>query len=292
MNIKPWILATRPKTLTASIGPVILGSSIALYNKDSIDYFLFVIILINAVLLQIGTNLVNDYYDSERGIDGEDRLGPKRVTQAGLIDSKKVKTAFISVFIIAFLLGIYLMVIGGTPIIITGVLSIFFAYAYTGGPIPLSYIGLGEILALVFFGPVPVWGTYFLLTGEHSLAPVIAGLGPGFIAATLMSINNLRDIKSDSKTSKKTIAVLIGEKNARLMTILLVVFSSFVPFLYSSMYLSKWVILATLTTYPFTKTWMHISKAPISEELNNCLANTGKYLLLFCLVFSASIFIK
>ena len=291
MNIKAWAMAARPKTLTASIGPVILGASIAFFDMGAINYFVFSLILVTAVLLQIGTNLVNDYYDSKRGIDGEDRLGPKRVTQSGLIKAEDVKKGFILAFLSAFLIGIYLMYIGGTPIIIIGILATLFAYTYTGGPIPLSYIGLGEVLALIFFGPIPVWGTYYILTGSHSLAPIIAGFGPGLIAAALMSINNLRDIYTDSKTTKKTIAVLLGEKSARLMTISFVILSSFVPFIYSSKFNSKWVILATLTTYPFVRTWIHISRAPVSDELNNCLANTGKYLLLFCLVFSASLFL-
>jgi 1,4-dihydroxy-2-naphthoate octaprenyltransferase len=291
MNIKPWIMATRPKTLTASIGPVILGLSIALFEKQNINYFVFSLILINAVLLQIGTNLVNDYYDSVRGIDDENRLGPTRVTQAGVLESKSVKKGFIIVFFVAFLLGIYLMYLGGLPIIVTGMASILFAYAYTGGPIPLSYIGLGEILALIFFGPVPVWGTHYILSGYSSTNAIIAGLGPGFIAATLMSINNLRDIESDSKTTKKTIAVMIGHKWARVMTLMFVILSSLVPFLINIVLDVKWAILTTLTTYLFIKTWLHIARAPITKELNNCLANTGKYLLIFCVCLGLTIFI-
>ena len=130
---------------------------------------------------------------------------------------------------------------------VIGVLSIFFAYSYTGGPLPLSYIGLGEVLALVFFGPVPVWGTNYLLTGSSSMNSAIAGLGPGLIAAALMSINNLRDIESDSNTTQTTIAVLIGHKWARVMTLSFIILSSFIPLILNDLLEVKWAILTMLT---------------------------------------------
>jgi len=286
---KAWIMATRPKTLTAAAGPVLLGLALSYHFKSGANLLTFTLILIAALLLQVGTNLVNDYYDTIRGTDGDDRLGPTRVTQAGLISPKEVKRGFLLVFLLASIIGIYLMILGGLPIIIIGILSLIFAYAYTGGPFPLSYFGLGEVFALIFFGPVPVWGTYYLLTGDFSQAPAIMGLGPGFIAATLMSINNLRDIKSDSRAGKFTLAVILGTKYARLLTILLVMASSFVPFYAVINLKSPFAALAILSSYPFIKTWLYVAKGEINEKMNDCLAMTGKYLLLYCVVLSVGL---
>lgn len=281
-----WIMASRPKTLTAAAGPVILGLALSHFLSDGASLPLFFLILLTALLLQVGTNLVNDYYDTVRGTDGDDRLGPTRVTQAGLLKPHEVKRGFILTFVLATLLGIYLMILGGLPIIFIGILSLIFAYAYTGGPFPLSYFGLGEVFALIFFGPIPVWGTYFILTGDKSITPAIVGLGPGFIAAALMSINNLRDIKSDTRAGKFTLAVILGEKNARLLTLLLVIASSFLPF-YSVIKLnSPYTLLATLSSYLFIKTWHFIATEKVDERMNNCLAMTGKYLLLYCVLLS------
>ncbi|OUR94201.1 1,4-dihydroxy-2-naphthoate octaprenyltransferase [Halobacteriovorax marinus] len=284
-----WIMATRPKTLTAAVGPVILGLAISHHYQRETSLITFFIILITALLLQVGTNLVNDYYDTIRGTDGDDRLGPTRVTQAGLLTPKEVRNGFILAFIMATLFGVYLMLMGGLPIVIIGILSLLFAYAYTGGPFPLSYFGLGEVFALIFFGPVPVWGTYFLLTGDYSLTPVVLGLGPGFIAAALMSINNLRDIKSDTRAKKFTLAVGLGEKKARLLTLLLVMASSFLPFFAVINLKSPWALLACFSCYLFIKTWKYVALGEVNEKMNKCLATTGKYLLLYCLLLSLGI---
>ncbi|CBW26501.1 putative 1,4-dihydroxy-2-naphthoate octaprenyltransferase (ec 2.5.1.-) (dhna-octaprenyltransferase) [Halobacteriovorax marinus SJ] len=285
-KLSAWIQASRPKTLPAACGPVILGSALAYEMGENFSPLIFILTLLAAVSMQIGTNLVNDYYDAVRGIDSEKRLGPTRVTQAGLIPAPVVKRGFILCFLFAVVVSIYLMYIGGSTIIIMGILCILAAYGYTGGPFPFSHYALGELFALIFFGPVAVWGTYYLQYKEFNLDIIILGLGPGLISAAIMSVNNLRDIESDSKTQKVTIATLVGEKFARAFTLSLVLLSTFIPY-YAYLKLNlSWSILATITCYPFFLTWKQIAKAPIDSKLNLALANTGKYLFLYCAVFS------
>ncbi|WP_372652975.1 1,4-dihydroxy-2-naphthoate polyprenyltransferase [Halobacteriovorax sp.] len=290
-KFKAWIMASRPKTLTAASGPVILGTALAYNETQNISFIIFALTLLAALSMQVGTNLVNDYYDAIRGTDSDDRLGPTRVTQTGLIEPKKVKLGFILCFLFAVLVSIYLMIIGGWTIIIMGICCILAAYCYTGGPFPLSHYALGEVFALIFFGPVAVWGTYYLQYQSLNLDIIILGFGPGLISAAIMSINNLRDIKSDKRASKVTIATLLGAKYARAFTLTLILSSTFIPY-YAALKTDKtWAIIATLSCYPFYRTWKHIARGPINSELNNALANTGKYLFLYSIALSIGLLI-
>ena len=285
----PWLLAIRPKTLFASIGPVILGLSLAVLYSGQIKFLIAFLTLICALLLQISTNLVNDYFDAKTGVDSNKRLGPQRVTQTSLIEAKQVKQIFTLTFVLAFIIGIYLMIHGGLIIMIIGPLSIAFAYLYTGGPYPLSHYALGELLALIFFGPVAVWGTYYLQTNSFELLPLIAGLGPGFIAAAIMSINNLRDNKSDKENKKITLAVIMGEKKGRLLTLSLILASTIIPVILFIYLKQPWVLLTVGVFYLFIKNWMYIINGAINSNLNTVLARTGMYLFIYCIVFSLGI---
>lgn len=288
-KLNAWIMASRPKTLTAASGPVILGTALAYSETQNISLLIFLLTLLAALSMQVGTNLVNDYYDAIRGTDSDDRLGPTRVTQTGLIEPKKVRLGFILCFLFAILVSIYLMVIGGWTIIIMGICCILAAYCYTGGPFPLSHYALGEFFALIFFGPVAVWGTYFLQHQTFNVDIILLGFGPGLISAAIMSINNLRDIRSDKRAHKMTVATIVGEKLARAFTLTIVLASTFIPYYAVLKTGSNWAILATLTCYPFYKTWKQIAKGPINSDLNNALANTGKYLFLYSVVMSIGI---
>ncbi len=290
-KLNAWVMASRPKTLTAACGPVILGTALAYNQTQSISILIFVLTLLAALSMQIGTNLVNDYYDAIRGTDSDDRLGPTRVTQTGLIEPSKVRLGFIACFVFAILISVYLMMVGGWTIIIMGICCILAAYCYTGGPFPFSHYALGELFALIFFGPVAVWGTYFLQHQSFNLEVIVLGLGPGLISAAIMSINNLRDIKSDRRAGKVTVATLVGEKLARAFTLTIVLSSTFIPYYAVIKTGSNWAIIATLTCYPFFKTWKQIARAPINSELNNALANTGKYLFFYSIVMSIGILV-
>jgi 1,4-dihydroxy-2-naphthoate octaprenyltransferase len=158
--LRAWVLAARPKTLTAAAAPVLVGTGLAAYLAE-IATVPAAAALLGALLIQVGTNLANDYYDFVRGGDTEDRIGPVRVTQAGLISPASVKRAMVLVLGLAVLVGLYLVAVGGWPVLVIGVASIACAVLYTGGPYPLAYHGLGDVFVFVFFGLVAVGGTYW-----------------------------------------------------------------------------------------------------------------------------------
>lgn len=283
----PWILAARPKTLPAAISPVLLGLAYAWNKNQKLDFETAGITLMCTLLMQIASNYINDYYDGIRGVDTDERLGPLRVTQAGLLTPQAVKTGFMAMLGMAFLLGLHLMAVGGLPIIIIGMTSLFFAWAYTGGPFPLSRHGLGEIAAFIFFGPVAVWGTVWLQNpGVYDLMPAYLGAGPGFISATILAINNLRDRESDAKTTKKTIAVRLSETGARRFTIMLAAFSLVIPFAFTLKEKNAFYLIPVLAFLMFRNNWFAILRGPIDRSLNERLALTGKFLLAYCLGFS------
>ena len=286
-----WILATRPKTLLASIGPVILGLSVAYSLSGKINTILALATVMCAVLMQIGTNLVNDYFDFKKGVDDKNRLGPTRVTSAGLLSEKEVKRGYFLAFGLALFIGLYLMITGGLPIIIICMASLLFAYCYTGGPFPLSYNALGEVSALIFFGPIAVWGTYFLQTLSFDKEAAIIGIGPGLISAAILAVNNLRDIESDRKSKKTTIASFCGADSGRLLILCLILASTFMPLYLATIASNKLVVIGSFVAYFFVRTWKRIMTGPINAELNECLANTAKYLFMYCIVISVLLLI-
>ena len=279
-----WILAFRPKTLFASLSPVILGLSIAYYEIHSINVIIAVLTLLCALILQIASNIANDYLDSLKGVDNDKRLGPTRVTQSGLIPARKMRLALIFFLSIAFLLGSYLMYTGGIYIISIGLFSLYFAYGYTGGPFPLSHNGLGEVAAFLFFGIFAVSGTTYLQTHQFSALSFLLGAGPGFISATILAINNLRDIVSDAEVNKRTIAVRFGEKFQRNLCLILIFLSSII-LLSTSIILKKSLLIPVIfLPLVFYKNWLKIAFGPIDRSLNSALAMTSFYLLIYSIL--------
>ncbi|MBY0412640.1 MAG: 1,4-dihydroxy-2-naphthoate polyprenyltransferase, partial [Bdellovibrionales bacterium] len=269
--MKNWILAVRPKTLFASLAPVILGLAVSYVEMQKIDLLVAALTALCALFLQIASNLANDYLDALRGVDNDTRLGPTRVTSTGLISHTAMKNALFLTLFMAFMLGIYLMVIGGPVIIVIGLVSLYFAYGYTGGPFPLSYNGLGEVAAFLFFGIIAVVGTNYLQTHTLSRLAFILGMGPGFISACILAVNNLRDIVSDRETKKHTLAVRFGEKFQRKLCIS-TIFGSIVICLYV-MIVYHYKLLAPVLLLPllFHKTWLQILYHPIDAKLNLAL---------------------
>ncbi|HEX9501175.1 MAG TPA: 1,4-dihydroxy-2-naphthoate polyprenyltransferase [Thermoanaerobaculia bacterium] len=270
--MKAWILAARPKTLSASVVPVLVGTALA----HSIHWPTFFYALLGAIFIQIGTNLVNDALDFKRGADTADRLGPLRVTQAGLLSARTVMTGAIVCFAVAALCGIPLILRGGWPLLAIGVTSIVAAYAYTGGPYPLAYHGLGELFVMIFFGFVAVGGTYYVQRLTFDTRPLRAGFAVGCLAVVLLAINNLRDVHSDRASNKKTLVVRFGEKFGRI-EIAACVWISFIA-------------IAPLTLYP----WIALPLAVIllrcawrakGAELNRCLAMAGALQWAFGVLF-------
>jgi 1,4-dihydroxy-2-naphthoate octaprenyltransferase len=210
-----WISAARPKTLWVSVAPVLMGGALAYRDTYTIGWPVLVALLC-AMLIQIGTNLANDYFDFIKGKDTPGRLGPTRATQAGLISPTTMRNAFVGCFVLAVILGSGLVIRGGWPIVLVGVLSVAAGIAYTGGPYPLAYLGLGDLFVLIFFGPVAVAGTYYVEALSYSGRAAIAGLIPGLIAVGILAVNNLRDVDEDRSTGKRTLAVRLGPKAVRI----------------------------------------------------------------------------
>lgn len=282
-----WLSATRPKTLPAALSPVIIGLVLA-YEKTILHIPIAIITLICACLIQIGTNLANDYFDAIQGKDTDERLGPKRLTQSGLIKPSLMKNAFIFVLGIAFILGLYLSYFGGLPILIIGIFSIIFAVLYTAGPYPLAYNGLGDIFVLLFFGPIAVGGTYFLQTSEIEPFVLILGLCPGLISLALLTVNNIRDYNEDKKNNKNTIVVKLGIKFAQKQYLFALLFSIFTPYyIYSRYGVKEWTWL-TFILLPFIFYLYKKILTVTGREFNKVLEKTGLLLVLFTILFCIS----
>jgi 1,4-dihydroxy-2-naphthoate octaprenyltransferase len=285
-NFNTWLLASRPKTLWAGIAPVLMGSSVAF--ADGVFHWASALAaLLCAILIQVGTNFANDYFDFVHGADTTERLGPTRATQAGLVKPGTMKKAFIVTFSLAFIIGIYLIWRGGWPILMIGVFSILFGILYTGGPYPLGYNGLGDIFVLIFFGPVAVGGTYYVQALQINYIVLPAGLAPGLISVALLTVNNLRDINTDRNSGKRTLAVRFGANFARMEYLFCIVAACLLPaglsIINGGNYYSAITIFVLLFALPGIKTVFRESGSPV---LNEVLARTGKMLLIYSMVFS------
>lgn len=204
-----WILAARPKTLIASVSPVLIGSVLA-YRDQDFSFLWFFLIVFSALAIQIGTNFANDYFDCIKGADTKNRKGPTRVTAAGLVSHRAIKRAIWISFSFAALLGVFLIAKGGWCIALLVALSIVLGILYTGGPFPLGYLGLGDCLVFLFFGPIATSATYWILTDHFSSASLVAGIAPGALSSAILVVNNLRDIEEDRLAHKKTLPVRFG----------------------------------------------------------------------------------
>ncbi len=295
-NSNPWMTAIRPKTLPAGAGPVILGLSLAYQQEpQSFSFFTALVTMACAVLLQISSNLINDYYDGVEGLDDENRLGPPRATSLGLIPAPAVKKGFLFTLGLSFILGLYLMKLGGLPIVLIGLSSLFFSWAYTGGPFPLSYFGLGEAFAFIFFGPVAVWGTWFLqtlqLTGEASTKTLLWGSTVGLLSAALMGVNNLRDRYTDKSKGKTTLATLLGGHTMRKLIFLFILVSQIIAqvMLYFKDHHHLYHLIGVTPLFFFSKQWWSLLRDSEGRALNITLATVGKYIFLYSLAYSAVI---
>ncbi|MCZ6548457.1 MAG: 1,4-dihydroxy-2-naphthoate polyprenyltransferase [Deltaproteobacteria bacterium] len=281
-----WILAARPKTLWASIAPVVVGTALA-YGDGAHHWPSALIALACAVLIQIGTNFANDYFDYEKGADTEERTGPLRVTQSGMVPPTTMKWATAVIFFFACVGGAILTWRGGWPIAVVGLLCILSGLLYTGGPYPLGYLGLGDLFVLIFFGPVAVGGTYYVQALQVNTTVLVAGMGPGLLITAILTVNNLRDIEVDRKAGKRTLAVRFGKTFTRWeYAFLVLVGVSIPPFLYlrSGQHLSS--LLSLLVVLPAISTLKGVFGHAEGPSLNPVLANTARMSLLYSLLFS------
>ena len=218
-----WLMAARPRTLPAAIAPVLVGTAAAVYWFGSLPRVgAFYAALVGSVFIQVGTNLANDYSDAKRGADTADRLGPVRVTSSGLVTPQRVLNATWIAFAVAIACGIYLATVAGVVIIVIGAFSIAAGVLYTGGPRPYGYAGLGEVFVFLFFGLVAVNGSYYVQLEELDALPLGLSIAVGFLATAILVVNNVRDMETDRRAGKMTLAVRMGRHNAVVLYRLLV----------------------------------------------------------------------
>lgn len=287
--LQVWLLAIRPKTLPAAAASAIVGSAAAFYD-GKFDWGPALACLLAALLLQIGANLANDVFDYFRGADTHARLGPLRVTQAGLLRPGQVLLGMWVVFGLAALLGVYLFLVAGWPVILIGLASIAAAIAYTGGPFPFGYYGLGDLVVFIFFGPVAVCGTYFVQAGRVSALAVWSSLPMGFLITAILVVNNLRDIATDRQVGKRTLAVRLGERGTRWEYLLCLAAAYLTPLIAGALGAIFWPVLAWFSL-PLAISQTRLVWTQSGRPLNQALAGTGRLTLVYGLLFSMGLVI-
>lgn len=285
-TLRDWFWAVRPLTLIASVAPVTIGTAMA-FGDGVGDALSACGALLGAVLIQIGTNLSNDYFDFKKGADTSERIGPQRAIPSGILTPDQVKWGFITAFTLAALVGATLVARAGFPIVVIAVVSILAGLFYTAGSRPLAYRGLGDIFVLVFFGPVAVAGTYYVQSFEWNWAVVLSGLAPGFLSVGILDVNNLRDIDGDRKVGKKTLAVRWGRPFARCEYLFCILAAAFIPVLiYVMLGVNPWILLSSLVAFAAIPVAHDVFTSTDGNVLNRALERTGQILLAYTIIYS------
>jgi len=287
-----WLMAARLRTLPAAIAPVLVGTALAGFM--GVFYPLrFVAALIGAVFIQIGTNLSNDYSDARRGADTEDRLGPVRVTAGGLVPPRRVLVATYVAFGVAVLAGVYLIVVAGWQLLLVGAASILAGVLYTGGPRPYGYEGLGEVFVFLFFGIVAVAGSYFVQVRHLDWEAFALAVPVGLLASAILVVNNVRDLDTDRRAGKRTLAVRLGRARARVL-FAAIVYLAYLPAVLTWLAgpLSAWVLLPTLTLPLATGLVRTVRNRTDGPSLNACLARAGMLQLAFCTLLAGGLLLS
>ncbi len=284
-RLNPWIIASRPRTLPASVAPVIVGAAVALHD-GAFQPLATLAALAAALLIQIGSNFANDLGDYTRGADARGRVGPTRVTSAGLLTPSQVQRGMAVVFGLAALCGVYLITLGGWPILAAGVLAILAAMAYTIGPLPFGYYGLGDLAVFIFFGLVAVVGAYYTQALRVTPLVVLAAVPMGNLVTAILVVNNLRDADTDRAAGKRTLAVLLGRRGARIEFITLVGAAYAIPFvLWLGCGLRPWVLLPLLTL-PLAFRLIRTILTVLGPPLNRALAGTAQLTVWYAVAFA------
>jgi len=284
-SLRTWLLAARPKTLSAAVVPVVVGTGLALGQGMAVVWPALAA-LAGAVLIQIGTNLTNDYYDFRKGADTHERVGPTRVTQSGLIAPQSVLAAGAACFALAVVVGIFLVARGGWPFVIIGVASVLAGWAYTGGPYPLGYHGLGDLFVMVFFGLVAVPGTFY--AQALRLVPAVwpAAVAIGATGTMILAVNNLRDLDTDARAGKRTLVVRFGRGFGRAEYVTLLLLALAMPVVIVAMGWSRWPVLLALLALPLA--WPPLSRVlrTTGAALNPALGTTARFQAAFGLLLA------
>ena len=287
--VRVWLLAARPATLPAAVAPVLVGSAVGA-AEGSFKLGPFVAALLASVLIQVGTNFANDYFDFRKGADTEQRLGPVRVTQSGLVAPEVVRLAMIVTFAAAVAIGLYLVIVGGWPILAIGLASIAAGVLYTGGPWPFGYHGLGDVVVFVFFGLAAVMGTAYLHTGVFDGLALVASIPVGCLVTAILVVNNLRDVDTDRETGKHTLAVILGRSATRAEYLALLVVAYLVPVAQVVAGQSPWRLLP-LVSLPLAARLVRRVYGEEGRPLNLALKGTGQLHLLFGTLYAIGLLI-
>ena len=285
-----WAMAARPRTLSAAIAPVLVGTAAAQLVADDVRWGPFLAALAGSILIQIGTNLANDYSDAKRGADTADRLGPVRVSSSGLMAPRRVLYATWIAFAAALAVGIYLATVTGPEILAVGAVSIAAGVLYTGGPRPYGYAGLGELFVFLFFGLVAVNGSYYVQLEELDLLPFLLSIPVGFLSTAILVVNNVRDLDTDARAGKRTLAVRLGRAHTRALSVALVAAS------FALLPLGLWLGdgpaegLIALAAAPLAVTPARAVRTRTDgPALNGALAGTGMLLAAFSVLLAAGL---
>jgi 1,4-dihydroxy-2-naphthoate octaprenyltransferase len=286
-----WLAASRPRTLPAAAAPVLAASALAWHDGAFKPGPAFACLL-TALILQIAANLANDLFDFQRGTDTPDRLGPLRVTQAGLLTSRQVKIGLAVCFIVSAFLGLYVAYYSSWHILLIGILAIIAALAYSGGPLPYGYYGLGELGVFLFFGLAAVCGTYYGLAVRLNPAIFLIAAAMGFLSSAILVVNNLRDIDTDRLGGKKTLSVLMGQTFTRYEYLALILFAYLIPIeLWLSGFATPWVFLAYLSLPFAVRATVHVEQLT-GRALNEVLAETGRLELIYAFFLGIGLILK
>ncbi len=287
-----WLMAARPRTLPAAIAPVLVGTSLAGF-AHVFHPLRFAAALLGALFIQVGTNLSNDYSDARRGADADDRLGPVRVTAGGLVPPRQVLIATYVSFGLAVLFGVYLIVVAGWELLLVGAASILAGVAYTGGPKPYGYEGLGEVFVFLFFGVVAVVGSFFVQVKALHWEAFALAVPVGLLAAAILVVNNVRDIDSDRRAGKRTLAVKLGRERTRALyaTVVYVAYL-LTPVTWLFGPTTAWVLLPWLTLPLATAAVRIVRTRTDGPALNGALAQSGMLQLAFCMLLSAGLLLS
>lgn len=279
--------AARPQTLPAGLVPVLVGTAVA-HRSASANLLVGVVALASALFIQIGANYANDVFDAEKGADGPDRVGPVRAVAAGLVPASAMRVAMWSSFAVATVLGSILVWLAGWPVVAIGVASILAAIAYTGGPFPLGYHGLGDVFVMIFFGLVAVVGTVFVEVRDVTPLAWLAAVPIGALSTAILVVNNVRDRETDARVGKRTLAVRLGKRGGLVEQALLFV-TAFACALATAWWLGSVWPLLPLVTMPWAVALWRALRDREGAPLNETLARTAQFLLVFGALYAAGI---
>lgn len=293
-SLQIWLMAARPRTLPAAVAPVLVGTALAwTLNDGDLDWIAFAAAMLGALFIQVGTNLSNDYSDARRGADTEDRLGPVRVTAGGLVPPRQVLVATYVSFALAVLCGVYLIAVAGWVLLAIGATSILAGVLYTGGPRPYGYEGLGEVFVFLFFGLVAVTGSYYVQRQELVWEALVLAVPVGLLAAAILVVNNVRDLETDRRAGKRTLAVRLGRDRTRDLYAAMLAgafATAALPWLLGA--LSAWLLLSWLAAPLAARLQRIVRTHADGPTLNDALAGTGRLEFAFCVLLAIGLLLS